>query len=93
MLPFISATIFYQADAEVFYCKRPRTRSWPFRCRTPKKAKKKKETRLVKTQKDLETLRSQAEGTNREYDRLLKEHEKLQKELEKGSGDSEKKNE
>ncbi|GFX59689.1 b-cell receptor-associated protein 31 [Trichonephila clavipes] len=52
-----------------------------------------KETRLVKTQKDLETLRSQAEGTNREYDRLLKEHEKLQKELEKGSGDSEKKNE
>ncbi|GFQ67898.1 b-cell receptor-associated protein 31 [Trichonephila clavata] len=52
-----------------------------------------KETRLIKTQKDLETLRSQAEGTNREYDRLLKEHEKLQKELEKGSGDSEKKNE
>ena len=33
---------------------------------------------LKKAQSDLEAVRKQAEGTNREYDRLLKEHAKLQ---------------
>lgn len=35
-------------------------------------------TELKKALNDLEAVRKQAEGTNREYDRLLKEHAKLQ---------------
>jgi len=35
-------------------------------------------TELKKALNDLEAFRKQAEGTNREYDRLLKEHAKLQ---------------
>lgn len=36
---------------------------------------------LDRTKRNLTTLKDQAEGTNREYDRLLQEHEKLQKKL------------
>jgi hypothetical protein len=32
----------------------------------------------LNTSSELEAFRKQAEGTNREYDRLLKEHAKLQ---------------
>ncbi|XP_055938554.1 B-cell receptor-associated protein 31-like [Argiope bruennichi] len=46
-----------------------------------------KETELSKVKKDLESLHSQAQGTNREYDRLLKEHRKLQEQVEKGQGE------
>ena len=31
--------------------------------------------------KDLEAIKSQSEGTNREYDRLVEEHNKLMKKL------------
>jgi len=37
---------------------------------------------LGTSKRNLETLKTQAEGTNREYDRLLKEHEKLQRKVE-----------
>lgn len=50
------------------------------------------EEELGKTKKNLESLKSQAEGTNREYDRLLAENEKLQK-LVGAQGDDDKKNE
>ncbi|GIY09463.1 b-cell receptor-associated protein 29 [Caerostris extrusa] len=48
-----------------------------------------KETALSKAKKDLECLRTQAEGTNKEYDRLMEEHRKLQQKVEQGQGDEE----
>jgi B-cell receptor-associated protein 31 len=45
---------------------------------------------LDASQRNLGALTAQAEGTNREYDRLLKEHEKLQEQLNKGGGDGKK---
>jgi len=42
---------------------------------------------LAASLRDKEVLKSQADNTNKEYDRLLKEHEKLQKKLSIAGGD------
>ncbi|KAL3853289.1 hypothetical protein ACJMK2_016842 [Sinanodonta woodiana] len=52
---------------------------------------KEKDEKLAKTLKDLQAVKSQAEGTNIEYDRLLKEHAALQKKLEAYEQDGDKK--
>ncbi|XP_054717771.1 B-cell receptor-associated protein 31-like [Uloborus diversus] len=46
---------------------------------------------LERTKKKLQSVVSQAEGTNREYDRLLEEHSKLQRQLDQARGDAENK--
>ncbi|KAK3595610.1 hypothetical protein CHS0354_009571 [Potamilus streckersoni] len=52
---------------------------------------KEKDEKLARTLKDLQAVKSQAEGTNIEYDRLLKEHTVLQKRLEAYEQDGDKK--
>jgi len=45
---------------------------------------------LAASIRDKDVLKSQAENTNKEYDRLMKEHEKLQKKLAISGGDGKK---
>ncbi|XP_071037054.1 B-cell receptor-associated protein 31 [Parasteatoda tepidariorum] len=54
---------------------------------------KEKSQELLKAQKNLESMKSQAEATNKEYDRLLAEVDVLQKQVVKSGGEGDKKNE